>query len=107
MLRITVHETAQAITLQLEGVMSGPWLQELKRCWKEVRARHRRRRLRLDLTGVTSVDAEGRACLAGIYWQGADLVAADCLMKAVVDEISQGLTGLRSTGPERTLYNNS
>jgi hypothetical protein len=41
----------------------------------------------VDLTGVTFIDAAGKACLADLHRQGAELVAADCLTKAVVDEI--------------------
>ena len=39
-------------------------------------------------TEVTSIDAAGRACLAGMHCQGAEFIAADCLMKAVVVEIT-------------------
>jgi hypothetical protein len=38
---------------------------------------------------VTSIDAAGRACLAALHQQGAELVATDCLMKAVVAEITK------------------
>jgi hypothetical protein len=41
----------------------------------------------VDLTGVTFVDAAGRARLAAMHRNGAEFVAADCLMKAIVDEI--------------------
>ena len=44
--------------------------------------------LRFDLTEVTSIDAAGRACLEALHRQGAEFVAADCLMKAVVAEIT-------------------
>ena len=43
----------------------------------------------MDLTGVTTIDAEGQACLAALHRQGAELLAADCLMKAVVAEITR------------------
>ena len=46
--------------------------------------------LRIDLTEVTSVDAQGRACLEALHRMGAQFVAADCLMKAVVAEITGG-----------------
>jgi hypothetical protein len=42
----------------------------------------------VDLTQVTSIDAAGRACLAAMHRGGADFVAADCLTKAVVAEIT-------------------
>ena len=44
--------------------------------------------LRVDLTGVTFIDAAGRACLAALHREGAELVSADCLTKGVVAEIT-------------------
>jgi hypothetical protein len=38
---------------------------------------------------VTFIDAAGQACLAALHRLGAELVAADCLTKAVVAEITQ------------------
>ena len=45
--------------------------------------------LRIDLTGITSIDDAGKACLAAMRCQGAELVAADCLTRDVVDEITR------------------
>ena len=44
--------------------------------------------LRLDLTGVTFIDAAGKACLAAMHRQGAEFIAADCLTKDIVAEIA-------------------
>jgi anti-anti-sigma regulatory factor len=89
MLRITVHDSPRALTFQLEGRLAGPWVRELEECWQGTLARQRKPILRVDLTGVTFIDAAGQACLAALHRQGAELVAADCLMKAVVAEITQ------------------
>ena len=88
MLRITVHDNPRAITFQLEGRLAGPCLRELEECWQSTLARQRKPILRIDLTGVTFIDAAGEACLAAMYHQGAELVAADCLTKAIVAEIA-------------------
>jgi hypothetical protein len=53
----------------------------------------------VDLTEVTSLDAAGQACLAALHRQGAELVAADCLMKAVADEITR--TPVPDRGPPK------
>src|SRR5262249_32092746 len=90
MLRITVHDNPQALTFQLEGSLAGPWLREVEECWQSTLARQRKPVLRVDLTGVTFIDAAGQACLAALHRQGAEFVAADCLTKAVVAEITQG-----------------
>jgi anti-anti-sigma regulatory factor len=90
MLRITVSEELGSVTFQLEGRMAGRWVQELKECWQRTAATQQKPIVRVDLAGVTFVDAEGQACLLALHHQGAELVAADCLIKAVVDEITQG-----------------
>jgi hypothetical protein len=87
MLRITVHDAPQALTFQLEGRLTGPWLRELEECWQSTLARRHRPSRRVDLTGVTFIDAAGKACLAALHRQGAEFVAPDCLTKAIVDEI--------------------
>ena len=88
MLRITVHDNPQAVTFQLEGRLAGPWLRELEVCWHSTLARQLRPIVRVDLTGVTFVDPTGVGCLAAMHRQGAEFVAADCLTKAIVDEIT-------------------
>jgi hypothetical protein len=89
MLRITVHDKPGALTFQLEGRLTGPQVRVLQECWQSTLAGRCVPFLRLDLTEVTSIDAGGRACLAALHHQGAEFIAADCLNKAVVDEITQ------------------
>jgi ABC-type transporter Mla MlaB component len=95
MLRITIHVAPRALTFQLEGRLAGPWVQELEECWRAALASQRKPTLHVDLTELTSIDAAGQASLAAMHRQGAEFVAADCLMKAVVAEI----TG--APGPDR------
>jgi anti-anti-sigma regulatory factor len=87
MLRITVHDKPGALTFQLEGRLAGPWVRELEECWQSTLARQRKPILRVDLTGVTFIDAAGQACLAALHRRGAEFIAADCLTKAVVAEV--------------------
>jgi hypothetical protein len=89
MLRITVHDSPRALTFQLEGRLVGPWLRELEECWHSALAGQPKPILRVDLSGVTFINAAGQACLAAMHRQGAEFVAADCLTKAVVAEITQ------------------
>ena len=90
MLRITIHDAPPTLTFWLEGRLAGPWVGQLEECWRGALASRREPILRVDLTEVTSVDAAGQACLAALHRQGAEFIAADCLMKAVVAEITQG-----------------
>ena len=110
MLRITVHDRPQALTFQLEGSLAGPWVRVLEECWQSTLARQRKPILRVDLMGVTFIDAAGQACLAAMHRQGAKFVAADCLTKAVVDEITQTpfpTSGFRSDRLIRTMVRES
>ena len=89
MLRITVHDQPRTLTFQLEGSLAGPWLRVLEECWQDTLAHQSKPRLRVDLTGVTFIDAAGRACLVAMHRQGAEFIAPDCLTKAAVAEITQ------------------
>jgi hypothetical protein len=89
MLRITVHDKPGAFTFQLEGRLGGPWVRVLLECWESTLARRRQAILRVDLTGVTSIDDAGRTCLAAIHRQGAEFITADCLTQSIVADISQ------------------
>src|SRR5262245_11615679 len=88
MLRITVLDNAGPLTFRLEGRLAGPWVRELEVCWQSNLVRHPQSAVRIDLTGVTFVDAAGKAFLAGRHAEGAELLASGCLMRAVVAEIS-------------------
>jgi hypothetical protein len=89
MLRITVHDSPRTLTFQLEGRLAGPWVRELEACWRSAPASQPEPIVRVDLTGVTFIDAAGKACLVALHRGGAEFVAADCLTKAVVEEITQ------------------
>jgi anti-anti-sigma regulatory factor len=91
MLRITVHDHPPTLTFQLEGSVTMPWLQVLEECWDDTLDRQSKPVIRIDLTGVTFIDAAGKACLAAMHRQGAQFIAPDCLTGAVVAEITQAL----------------
>jgi anti-anti-sigma regulatory factor len=90
MLRITVHDSQESLCFQLEGRLAGAWVKEFEQCWQSTLAHQCKSILRVDLTGVTFIDDAGKACLAAMHCQGAELVAADCLTKEIVAEIRQG-----------------
>lgn len=92
MLRITTHNDSDFLTIQLEGRLAGPWVGELANCWQRLTGRSVAE-VRLDLKAVTFVDAAGKELLAQLHAQGAKLLAAGCLMKAIVAEISRTPNG--------------
>jgi anti-anti-sigma regulatory factor len=90
MLRITLHDNPGCLTFQIEGTLAEPLVQELERCWEATHPVDPGRAERIDLTGVTYVDDSGKKLLAALYAEGAEFVAAGCLMKAIVAEITSG-----------------
>jgi hypothetical protein len=74
MLRISPIQTRQAVTLKLEGRLSGPWVEELRRCWASLA--QDKVPVRINLRHVTFVDRPGRELLLRMERQGAPLV--DC-----------------------------
>jgi anti-anti-sigma regulatory factor len=89
MLRITVHDNEETLCFRLEGRLAGAWVKEVEQCWQSTLARQRKPPPRVDLTGVTFIDASGKNCLAAMHRQGAKLIAADCLTKEIVAEITR------------------
>jgi len=89
MLRITVHDKPESLTFQLEGRLAGPWVGEVEACRQRTLAGRHGLTVRFDLTGVTFIDAAGKAYLADMHRLGAEFVAPDCLTKAIVAEISK------------------
>ena len=88
MLRITTHDNARTLVFRLEGRLESLWVAELEKCWRGIESDAGRLILRVDLNGVTFIDDAGKALLAHMYDQGAELAAGDCLMKAIVEEIA-------------------
>ena len=101
MLRITLQDKPGAVTFQLEGRLAEPSVRLLEDCWQTTLAGRRVLLLRLDLTGVTSIDAAGQACLAAMHRGGVEFIAADCLTKAIVAEITQGPSPESDGGPPK------
>ena len=89
MLRITLISKSESLTFQLEGSLAGPWVREVEHCWQNALTSQPDLVPRLDLTGVTFVDASGKEFLAAMHAQGAEFVVAGCLMRAIVAEILQ------------------
>lgn len=90
MLRITTAEDPSATVLRLEGKLAGPWVKELEECWRSGAAPEGQRGLRIDLREVTFIDAAGKDLLTRLHRDGAELVAADCMTKAIIETITGG-----------------
>ena len=63
MLRITVQDSLQSVALKLEGQLTGPWVEETERVWKNCDGPV----AVVDLCDVTWVDGRGTKLLARMY----------------------------------------
>lgn len=87
MLKITVQKDASPITLKLEGRIAGQWVDELERAW--LAEADRNKSMKIDLSGVTFVDEEGKKLLGWFFEQGSILHATDCMNRSIVEEIQR------------------
>src|SRR5262245_54015412 len=88
MLRITVTG-AERVTVVVEGRLSGPWVEELARCWSTLPATHEPEAITGWLDGVTFIDAAGTTLCRTLYANGTALAASGgCMTRAIVDEIT-------------------
>jgi anti-anti-sigma regulatory factor len=90
MLRITVHKDIEATCLVIEGRLMGAWVRELESCWRQATAAQLPPRIFVELTDVSFVDEEGGRLLKLMATSGVELIATDLLMKALVEEITEG-----------------
>lgn len=87
MLRITATEEHGWATLRLEGILAGPWVAELDRCWQATLVDADR--VLIDLTTVTALDAYGRKLLEKMHAAGTQLRGKGPLIGYIVEQIQQ------------------
>ena len=90
MLRITVQDTPNEVTLKLEGSLAGAWVAELEEAWRDSNSKLAGRVIRVDLTDVDRVDPAGKYLLALLRDQGTGLVASGKVTQ--IEEIIEGWT---------------
>jgi ABC-type transporter Mla MlaB component len=89
MFRITTHGVDGELVLTLEGYLTGDWVHELAICWDQIVASAPGALIKIDLTGLWRVDAEGRDLLEALHRAGAHLVAKGCVMPVLIREIAE------------------
>jgi len=90
-----------SLTFKLAGKLAGEWTPELERCWRGVATATPSLFVRIDLSEVTFVSNAGKRLLAVMARAGVELIAADVLMKALVEQIAQGHSFDEDTNSER------
>ena len=98
MFRACYSDTAEGQCWSLHGRLAGPWVDELRSCWKQARERAPLARAIVDLKEVTFIDQAGEKLLAEMRGAGAKLIAAGVehqhllavLDKDMLDHTGQG-----------------
>jgi ABC-type transporter Mla MlaB component len=88
MLRITVQDRPEQVTLKLEGQLKGAWVTELENTWRTANSTLVGRSLHLDLNAVDHVDGAGKYLLVLIARSGAQLTASGAEMKELLRAIA-------------------
>ena len=89
MLRIDIRTEPTAVTLQLEGELTGVWVCELFDAWRTALPTLNGRALRIDLTDVVRVDKAGEYLLAPMRCNGARLTGAGGAMRDLIRTIAR------------------
>jgi hypothetical protein len=97
MLKITIHNDTVVASFILEGTLTGEWVKELERCWRQEAAAPSAPCVRVELRDVAFVDEEGRELLRLMAKAGAELIAVGLVMKALVEEIVTSISADRGT----------
>lgn len=98
MLRITSAEDNECSSLKLEGSIRGPWVFELAKAWRSISSAKPGRKLRVELSGVSFADWEGRKLLLDMQHGGAQLNAASVFLRHMLDEHSRTAADSDKTG---------
>ena len=77
MLKITVEQEPDSITLKLEGSLSGAWVSELEDAWRSAVFDGTGRAVCVDLAAVLGMDAAGRYLLLLIHERGGRMIGSD------------------------------
>ena len=86
MLKIDTIESGSEIILTLHGRLAGPWVDELESHWRRMQATVGGRPVRVDLSGVTGIDAAARYLLQLMRVRNVSLVGACLAIRASLDD---------------------
>ena len=86
MLRVTIKKDNAVETWELEGKLSGEWVSELDRLWKQ-RSPQPGISTEIHLKAVSYIDAAGKQLLAEMRAHGAEIKGCGCMVRAFVEEI--------------------
>ena len=86
MLRVTIKKEDSLEIWELEGKLSGEWVSELDRLWRE-RSPQTGIITEVHLKAVSFIDPAGKQLLCVMRQQGAEIKGHGCMVRAFVEEI--------------------
>ena len=81
MLKISIVDSSKRRRLVLKGVLTAPWVLELRVAWMKARTWRQGRKVVLDLANVTQISKEGEEALAELLRKGAWVASRGSLSK--------------------------
>jgi hypothetical protein len=88
MLKITTHDYGSRTIFELEGKLAGPWVEEMKECWRMAATANRP--IGVLLNQVSFIDHAGKTLLLEMCRSGAEIQGAGCMTSVIVEEIKRG-----------------
>jgi len=89
MFKISIVETHGQRKLVLEGKLVPPWTTEVEDVWRNAREQLQDRKLVIDLTNVTLINAEGENILLKLMRDGAKFSCVGVLTKHVLKQLAR------------------
>ena len=102
MLKVTIHNGGNGITLVLEGRLCGECVAEAERSWRNALAGAGSREVSIDLAGVSYVDRDGESLLMDMLEQGVDIRVGGVWMEHLVADLRRRISPSKSALSRRT-----
>jgi anti-anti-sigma regulatory factor len=87
MLKVTVLNGGSESRIKVEGKLFAPWVSELASAWEQALQAGSGKKIVVDLSEMTFIDADGKAILLSFIDQGASLVARGICNEHIVEEL--------------------
>ena len=102
MLKVTLNNSDNGVTLVLEGRLCGACSAEAQRTWHSAHANSGEKQIFIDLTGVSYVDHDGEALLQDMLEQGVTVRVGGIWMDHLVADLRRRIVPGNSAVSRRT-----
>ena len=89
MLKVTHLDNDNQRTLVVEGALAGASVSELEVAWRQVGDDGQNRKIVVDLSGATVIDAGGKVILTAMIREGVELVGRGIFTKYLVKDLME------------------